>query len=187
MPLFKSRSRSRLRPTTPATPCTTSCEHKPCTCRQQPDIVVAPLILESECLTKNCCCKKSSPNPKCNLKNCCCKKQQALMCEVKKPQSKCPLSKDYVGGSSSSSEQKFPPPFVQRGFSCNGLNFSPRSCEQPEPCQAFSCCSKSKPRIQTTINTPTLVKLQPKSSPECGRPGCSTKKPCITCCKRTCG
>lgn len=67
---------------TPAAPCTTSCEQKPCSCCPPLKIASCPMP-QPECSTKNCCCKKPVPNPKCKAKNCCWKKQ-ATSLEVKK-------------------------------------------------------------------------------------------------------
>jgi hypothetical protein len=83
MPMFRSRSRTRAtacgRPATPAGRCTTSCGKKPCSCTRDesaPARNPPPMPIPPECRVKNCCCKKTQPNPKCVNLKCCCQKKE---------------------------------------------------------------------------------------------------------------
>lgn len=160
MPLFRSRNRVRCRPLTPAAACAKSSEKK-------------------SCKVSGSCPSSSASNTKPSTKSC-----------VKSPKTKRD-SKE----SKSKCEKLEPCQF----FCCNKKN-----CEQPEPC-TFSCAKqRSKPLTKPLTKTLTkplirppscdqlessktsIVKVPLTNRKDCVRPGCTSKKPCIDCCKVGC-
>lgn len=181
MPLFKSRF-NRPRPATPGAPCTTSCEKKPCSCCSPP-MKIHCSSLQPECPTRNCCCKKLAAVPNCKTQNCCCRKLASILnCELR---SRCCLVKDCTG-KASNPEQTRP-----RGSSSQQVVLNRCSCNAPKTSRSLDNGSKQAMTCQAKAHTQlakckaTSMKFQERLS--CGRPGCSTRKPCITCCKRTWG
>lgn len=171
MPMFKSirsrsRSRSRSRPNTPET--ASGSDKKPI------------------CPIKNCCCKKSKPDKNCRKKDCCCKKKEP---EVNLKQKK---TSSMTQTSSKVKWQELEDDIVEK------------NCRDQSP-KAHKTCIKQKKcheqsdesfyiEAESFCQTPIVLRrpmsydfhenyLQFPSNVACYRPACSTRTPCITCCK----
>lgn len=167
MPLFRSVSRSRCRPKTPCTPCTTSCPGKPCRCSQSP----------KPCPTRNCCCKRSRPKPNCSNKGCCCKKseQKKVTCvrESCEQPAPCPLSCCNAGKKTCPDRSRSRCPKAKCPSTCSEnvrqtcspSPIAPKSSSKTSPC-VRSGCTQRKPCIGC-CQSGSSSQCQPRSSSQC--------------------